>query len=266
MENFIIGMLITYFTGRFAGIDIKPLRIVLSGVISGIYSFSFFFPAYGLTSMPGKLIMSVVISWIAMGGKTARRIALNSLIFLCTTFFFGGITIAILNFTGWKGVSDPGGIYISLKAYIIVTLAGCAAAFLVNEIIKLIRIKRLKVNTDVEVEVNIGDKKQNYNGFIDSGNLLKEPISGKPVVIASSDIINELLSEEERKQRYTIIPFRSVGVSNGIMEGYRMDSITVMGKNIRSPVFAVSENGEKEKLILPGCLMERSIYAELGED
>lgn len=262
-----MGMLITYFTGKFAGRNINPVRLFLAGIISGIYAFSFFCSFYGIASIIGKLIMSVIISWVGLGGKTIKRIFLNSLIFLFTTFFFGGIAIGILNFTGWKGIEDICGVYIPLKAYITVTVAGCIAAFIVNVVIRLINVKRLSLNTDVIVEVQAGNIVREYDGFIDSGNSLTEPVSGKPVVVVPLRVINELLPvEEERGQRYTIIPFRSVGISHGVMEGYRMDSILVNGKRIRSPVFAISENGDKEKLILPGCLMERGIYAELGEN
>lgn len=60
----------------------------------------------------------------------------------------------------------------------------------------------------------------------DTGNSLIEPISGRPVsIVEENEITRPWL--ELKPQRYKVIPFRSIGEENGIMEGTTVDELTI---------------------------------------
>lgn len=72
-----------------------------------------------------------------------------------------------------------------------------------------------------------GDNKEVWvDALMDTGNSLKEPISGKPVAVVDKEIM-EQLAEICLPEKYRIIPYRSVGRSNGIMEGYEIPRVLI---------------------------------------
>lgn len=60
----------------------------------------------------------------------------------------------------------------------------------------------------------------------DTGNSLLEPISKKPVSIVEENETTRLWLER-KPQRYRVVPFRSIGEENGILEGTTVDEIAV---------------------------------------
>ena len=116
-----------------------------------------------------------------------------------------------------------------------------------------------------------GKKQWRLQGFIDSGNMLREPLSRRPVAVVSRTMMERILSElEDTEVRYTVVPYRSVGVSSGVMDGYRADFVRVDGRTIKKPVLAVceddsfltAEEGGKQ-ILLPASMLERGIYANI---
>lgn len=62
--------------------------------------------------------------------------------------------------------------------------------------------------------------------LMDTGNSLREPISGRPVAVLD-EAVAERLQEIRRPEKLKIIPYRSVGKSNGIMEGYEVPEVMI---------------------------------------
>ena len=74
----------------------------------------------------------------------------------------------------------------------------------------------------------------NINGYVDTGNVLNDPVFNRPVCIAQkssfSDVLNEI--NDCTKVKYHIIPFRSLGCENGIMEVITVETMYIYyGKN-----------------------------------
>ena len=66
----------------------------------------------------------------------------------------------------------------------------------------------------------------------DTGNVLREPFSGKPVSIVERESLKniELLKKPEK---YKIIPFRSIGEEHGILKGMEVDEVIIEKKDTR---------------------------------
>ncbi len=64
------------------------------------------------------------------------------------------------------------------------------------------------------------------DALMDTGNSLTEPVSGKPVAVVDEDVF-EQLEGVRLPEKLKIIPYRSVGRSNGIMEGYEIPEIMI---------------------------------------
>ena len=123
------------------------------------------------------------------------------------------------------------------------------------------------------------NKKVTVIGYLDSGNLLKEPVSGKPVAILEEEIFLKLFEGQTRENmerclaggranwdmagsymgRMRLIPYKSIGKKRGMMNGFIADRMEVAGLEAISsvrPVIAVysgtlSSDGSYQ-MILPG--------------
>ncbi len=62
-------------------------------------------------------------------------------------------------------------------------------------------------------------------GFLDTGNRLKDPFSGKPVVVGTRSFLQTFLKEEELLLRY--IPFHTVGIEGGMIAVFCVDYIEI---------------------------------------
>ena len=94
-----------------------------------------------------------------------------------------------------------------------------------------------------QVELQFGEKKQTVTAFLDTGNHLTEPVSGKPVSILWGGAAEELLAESEG---VFCIPFHSVGRENGILPAVRADRMEIQMDGWRQiverPYIAISEH------------------------
>lgn len=95
-----------------------------------------------------------------------------------------------------------------------------------------------------DIEVYFHNKKVLLKGMLDTGNMLKEPITGIPVIVAQSkELINilpeSLLANTEKIingeieggkliTRLKVIPFTSLGKQNGLLLGFKPDNINIL--------------------------------------
>ena len=92
------------------------------------------------------------------------------------------------------------------------------------------------------------EKKVKIDGIIDTGNLLKDPISKRPVVVVEKDKLggflpsnildnNNIVSGKnidfgELSSKIRAIPFKSLGKENGLLLGVKVDEIQVEYQDI----------------------------------
>lgn len=67
--------------------------------------------------------------------------------------------------------------------------------------------------------------------FLDTGNHLYEPISGRPVCVVSKECLEELY-DKNIPDMYRVIPFRSVGKEHGIMRGYPIEHMIIRSNSM----------------------------------
>ena len=100
--------------------------------------------------------------------------------------------------------------------------------------------------------VEFGGKKTSFNCFVDSGNMLKEAVSGLPVVLIEKNRLKKIvnidddgkLSCDENDELYTkfrLVPYTAAGGKTGLLEAFRPDKFTVDNKEYD---VIVAVNGE----------------------
>ena len=129
------------------------------------------------------------------------------------TLIFGGILLVIRkiipsihHMTGVLGVLVP----------------GTAGFLLISE-----RMRRSS-QKEKECHVIVGTDKEKIRlkALIDTGNLLREPISQRPVAVVDEEAF-KLLFFEKIPDGLRVIPYRSVGKKHGVLNGYYIECLTV---------------------------------------
>lgn len=277
LENFVTGIMILFFTGKILGKGPSPLKLLLCGCCCGVYAFVLFLPLAGLISWICKWAFSLLIVYVAFGAGTWRKLLYGAAVFLGVTIFYGGIAIAFLTSFSWTGVTAAAGVYLPPLTYAAVTTAAAGAALFLWFLLNLLKTTRMEMRRTVETEVILGSCRWKLKGFIDSGNDLKDPLTGRPVCVIDQSLGKRLIAEagEEFKAltRYRAIPYRAVGTEQGLMEGVRVDAMTFAdGFVVKYPVIAFCEEGHfrgkagEPSILLPATLLERGIYGDIEEN
>jgi len=108
------------------------------------------------------------------------------------------------------------------------------------------------------VELYLGNKKYQIKGMIDTGNGLRDPISGTPVNILDRHTARTLFGEEHLKDvRY--IPYQSIGKKAGVLPAVQFERMCILKDTecwVERPLIAISEEtiskgGEYEMILNP---------------
>lgn len=247
-ENFIAGAVILSITGIWAGRHAGKGWIIAGGVLCGAYSFTIFLSVNIFVEIAMKILFSFLITGIVFFGKEKlsewKKIKIiyikTVIIFYTASFMTGGCGFAVMFFTGSVGAYGSGGFYIADSLYLKIMAALALSYFSGTEIYKYI-LNRVSIEkSSVDVKIQNGTKSWQGRGLIDTGNSLKEPLSGKPVHIVSADVGSAICGNTKG---YMVIPYRSMGNPCGLLSGYRVDELTVGNMSKKGAIVAVSDGG-----------------------
>ena len=102
--------------------------------------------------------------------------------------------------------------------------------------------------------------------LLDSGNSLREPISGKPVSIIDSELYRKLWGAES--PLYRAVPYQSIGRVRGILKAYLLPELELeldgVTKRLRNVYVAVCEEDTRLGIILNPAILEESELGSFG--
>jgi len=229
------------------------MRIFVASLLGGIYAvitYMNIIEAYSNIVM--KIILSICMIYISFRSEKIKILLKQLLIFYLTSFTFGGVSFALLYFIKPQDIFMRNGVYIGTYPVKIVLISGIIGFAILIIAFKVIKGKINKNNMYCQININLFDKSKRVNAVIDTGNFLKDPITGVPVIVvekvALTDLIDEKLinnvekimtgniSEEinisEYSSRIRLIPFSSLGRKNGLLLGISVDNIEIEFEDI----------------------------------
>lgn len=244
--NFSMDFIALFLTSKIMHIKTSRKRLNISAISGGLYSlFTVMFP-FGNTLMTvSGIIFSFVMMFIITGKTKISSFIKNTAVFYAVNFCLGGGITALANlFNMWQhkrkvyinGTYDT--VYGSLPFGIFVFLSViCAVLSYISG--KL--LKRKKSRKTAELSFEICGKKGEFSALVDTGNLLCEPISERPVVLCIYGQIRKYLPPDvipfvfgkNLPDKYPSVGIRAIPVStasgNGIMFAVIPDKLTVNG-------------------------------------
>ena len=171
------------------------------------------------------------------------------LIFYLTSFVFGGAAFALIYIVKPQDILMKNGLFLGTYPLKTIVLGAIVAFIIIITAFTIVRTKITKKDMFCKVEIQINGKKIETTAMLDTGNLLKEPITNTPVIVVehtllydciSKEILNhldELLGgefnnipekiKEEYMAKLKFIPFSSLGKQNGMLLGIKADSVII---------------------------------------
>ena len=269
LENFLTGGLLLILTSKLAGHSPSRIRLILGSVISGIGGFTIFIPAAGFGGAVIRLAAAVLICTVVFAEKQAKPLKTikTTLIFLALTFLSGGAAMA---FTLWRqipAVSGNGALYLEPLTYGTLICLAVPAFGLTYIFVKLVRKRQMETITRGKVCLTIKGMVYSFEALADSGNSLREPLTGRPAALIDRKGAAKLSfrpedaetgRDETMADRLVVIPYKAVGTEKGILKGIRTDSITFREKEMKGAVLAFYDGdfGDFEVLLSREVLNE----------
>lgn len=254
LVNFSVDFLVLFMAGYFLHIKRRPFRLVLSSLIGGIYGVVILLPAlswWGTLFVHFLMAFALcLIAYAPLGRKMFLSLFLS---FFGAALLLGGILTALYNFLATVFETDGGTSPLNSGAkaelFLLYAAGSALLLFFCGRVLAKKRSKR-----EIMVEVWEGEKSITFCGLVDSGNLLSDPLSGKPVILVRRQevlpiIPGEALSSLDHTGDESCLPLhlrRKIrvilaqgAVGRQVLFGYLPDDIYLYGRECEKNKYAV---------------------------
>lgn len=164
--------------------NINVYRIFFGSIIGSISTFSIFLPV--LNNMLVTIMLSTLMLLVTFKYKDIIYLKNNIIYFYMISVIFGGMLYLLnLKFNKYYSIKD---IY---NQKIIINFIGIIIISPIIYFLYIYTYKNNKVNHDnyYELKYSFNNKLININAFYDSGNLIKDPYKGRPVILINKKIL-----------------------------------------------------------------------------
>lgn len=248
LENLCMNYIILFGTAYIIKIRIKQIRIILASLLGAVYAvlaYAEIFPMYA--NLITKIILSICMIYIAFNPKKIKGLIKELIVFYLVSFALGGCAFALLYLVRPQDIFMKDGVYIGTYPLKIALLGGIVGFIITYIAFKVVKTRITKNEIIYKAVVNIRGKQLEINVLLDTGNMLKDPISGDSVIMIEKNKLNSIFPEKilnnidkilggdlesteslEYRKRLRFIPFTSVGKQNGMLLGIKADSVTII--------------------------------------
>lgn len=252
LENLLMNYIIIYASGVVIKAEVKKLRLFIASSVGAIYTIVMYLdviPIYSNFIM--KIVLSIVIVYISFKPKTVKKLIKEIVIFYLVSFVFGGCVFALMYFLKPQMAEIRNGVFVGAYPLKVAIIGGMIAFIIIQASFKIVKTKISKKDMIYDMEIIINKKTVKIKALLDTGNLLKDPLTGLAVIVVEhkslytiipKDILDNIskiiggdivdLSKNEGFNkiisRFRIIPFSSLGKQNGLLLGIKADGINIL--------------------------------------
>ncbi len=255
--NYIIISAASLFTNKILSVKSNPLPRLLGSIIGAAYALAVVLlpAAQGkiLGSVFGKIALSLIMVFVVYRPKKLALMLKELGIFCFTGFIFAGIAIGIM-FLGVPFSITSGGLMITnlpsgvSNIFITAGVGYIAVSILINSLRKVCDDLR---ESYVSLYIEFDGQGLWMPALIDTGNELRDPLTGTPVIIVECSAIKNIICPEITEpdffkdnflgphgngtlspswaKRFRVIPFSSLGCESGLLPGFKADNIKIKG-------------------------------------
>lgn len=275
IENLCMNYIILFATGYLLKIKMNHIRLILSALLGGIYSILAYMEVLEIYSnFILKIILSIVMVYLAYSAKNVKQLSKELIFFYLTSFVFGGCAFALLYFIKPQEILIRNGTYIGtypLKVAILGGLLGFTITVIAFRFMKK-RITKKDIYSNITIYFN--EKNVTLVALLDTGNMLRDPITRMSVIVVEKEILRNILPEiilnnlnkiiggdvpkevyEDENLEYItkfrVIPFSSIGKVNGMLLGFKANKVEIKddeeNKTVKEVIIGIYENKLSKK-------------------
>jgi len=204
-----------------------------------------------------------------------------------SAFAIGGIGSAIFFSTNMSNIiGNVIGFSVNYFSFRILIAAACLSYIIIKLILLALNKVVVKKQAIYDIKIIQGENIAEIAALLDTGNNLVDPVTKAPVIIAEFEHLHELLPEklrnlyisrqeddlsliisaisgEEIEKNIRMIPFKSLGAQNGMLIGFKPDTVLITKENetltLRDVVVGIynlnlTKNGDYQGLLSPSML------------
>ena len=247
LENLVMNYIILLGTGYIIKARIKHIKLIISSFIGAIYALLAYmeiFPIYA--NFITKMLLAICMIYIGFNPKKIKGLIKELIVFFLVSFSLGGCAFALLYMIKPQEIFVKNGVYIGVYPLKIALLGGITGFIITYISFKVVKNHINKNEIIYTAVIKIEEKKLEIKVLLDTGNMLKDPITGDTVIIVEKEKLYEILPigllndidnffeinneiiKNEYQTRLRIIPFKAVGKRNGMMVGIKADYVSII--------------------------------------
>ena len=266
--NLCINFTILHITSKIIKSNVKTTRILLVSFCSSVISLLLLKISISIFPL---LFMPVLMILITFKPKSGLLIAKHTAIFYSIAFLTGGVGCALLN------IFYKNGYHQTFKVIFI----AITTSYIVISIVSDFYEKRIKTDSLThKVKITLNKKGVEFDAFYDTGNNLKEPVSGLPVIITTIKTVENLLPEcfvyefshntciseifihHNSNIKMKFVPYHTIAES-GLMLCFVPDKISVDGTEVKALIGiskeTISHNHSYNAILNPQIIADGGI-------
>lgn len=272
IENLLINYIIISCTSILIKENNNVKKKWMGASLGAIYSVAYLYPSlHILFTIPLKIIIIILITLVSFSYKSKKEYTRTLLVFLLANIFISGSTYFVIYFTGID--------HMKISFIIICAYLSCELLKYIYKDIKM--IKYIKEFTKT-ITISLLNHSYTCKALLDSGNLLKDPISKSDIIIIKASILKDIIPninfnyennlidakkadeiintlDDEISTRVRVIPYRHAGSNKtSMILGLKADYVEIDNRKIGNIVLGITNfNDEDYKAILnPTILLE----------
>lgn len=229
--NFLLDFMILYGTKRILKKNTSNIKLIISSIIGSLSTFILLINVSNNQLFIIKIILSIIMIITAFGSNNIKE---NIIYFYLISIIIGGL-IYLFD--------------LKTNPYLNMFLITILTPFIIYTLIKEYTKFKTTIKDKYVVNIIIKNKEYKLEGFIDTGNRLKSPISNKSVILVNLNIpVDNAL----------YVPYKALNTT-GIIPCLKPEKVLIDGKTISNCLIGISKdkfslNGEN--CILPNILKE----------
>ena len=231
--NTAINYLLLRGSAAMGGCAAGRLRLLGAACLGGLYAAACVLPGLDrLASPPFQLLFAALMTVLAFGFH--RTTVRQTLFFLALSFAFGGAVLLVVQ------AVEPGVMVLGGRAYYAVSTPALLLLAGVLYALAAVILSGCGTHTGgdiIDLVLQLDGRELAVKALRDTGNTLRDPVSGRAVLVADRQTLSRLLPQETLtpKQlqdpaglmaelsvryprcRFRLIPYRAVGVDSGLL-------------------------------------------------
>lgn len=245
--NALVDYLLVLGTARLAGIPLRRGRYLAAALLGGAYAVGCFLPGGAfLAQTPVKAAAGAALALVAFGGEE-RLLRVTVLLFAVSCAMAGGV-LGVGLLSGGAIPAVNGIFYTDIDARVLLVTA--TAAYLLLSLVFRAAAAHGVAGELLPVKIVLNGRTLELTALHDTGNSLRDPLTGRHVLVLSRSAAAELLGKEGGEILRTgkdpmaqllrlrralpdlsprLIPYRAVGTPEGLMLAFRAEGAVIGG-------------------------------------